>query len=95
MEHLLDKFKNPKRNILLATFLLILVALSEIVVLLAIAVSVNPRLSDFEVGFYTEIAKMIAGDWLAILLVASALTSLIGVPFLSCAGITHALISQT
>ena len=75
---LAGQVKNPRKDILLATIALICIALTEFLLPLALAVSVDPNLSHYEEGYYAVIADIIAGKWLQILVTISAINTQVG-----------------
>ena len=70
--------KNPRRTIPLALFFLVPLVVVEVVVPLALAVSVDPNQSNYYSGHYANIARAVAGKWLDVLLTTAAITCLLG-----------------
>eukprot|EP00042_Codosiga_hollandica_P049082 m.562600 g.562600 ORF g.562600 m.562600 type:complete len:526 (+) comp57807_c0_seq3:416-1993(+) len=75
---LAGQVSNPRRSIPLALIFLIPIVVAELVVPLALSVSIDPDLKDYEPGHYAELAQQIAGVWLNVMITSAAITSLVG-----------------
>ena len=69
---------NPRKTFPLVLLILIPVVFVQTVPPLALALSIDQDVSNFNVGFYSTIARRVAGPWLADMITIGAIFSQVG-----------------
>ena len=75
---LAGQVRNPRRDVPLSLLILIPIVLTELTLPLALTISIDQDLKNYEPGHFAQIAQQIAGTWLNVMITFAAITSLLG-----------------
>ena len=78
MGTLAGQVHNPKRTVPMSLIILTPIVLAELLLPLALSLSIDQDLEDYEPGHYAQLAQQIAGTWLNVMITFAAITALIG-----------------
>ena len=75
---LAGQINNPRKVFPVVLVILVIVVLSQTVLSLALSISVDQNLADYEVGNFARIAETVAGQWLSVVITIGAIFSQLG-----------------